>query len=502
MDAVISRPSDPVGSRRPNRPYRPGAGRVGSGASHAGQLATSVDMNEKKLGGTFKKPARRRRPESPSPAAPVLPTVEPSPATQHTPTAGPRGRELKPHPLKISCMIDDPQQATPDDLDYPGSGSSDDDSQVVDIDVDEVDRDPVHAEDALRYFGADFDVDGLVKRLNNETFIIPTFEPVNSEEMAGFEGFQRGLVWKKPQMDRFIESILLGYPVPGIFLVELSDRRYLVLDGQQRMTTLQAFKVGQWQSPRGKSKFSLRYVGDEFKGSTYDNLNPKAQRLFDNTFIQATIVVPKGTDGKRGVYSLFERINSGGTNLKPQQIRVALYAGVTVNFVRDLNQDENWREVFGPHNKDLKDHELILRALALMPVARGTKVFRPPMARYLNDYLEIYQDQLPPDAEGIRSRFERGALLLKEAQGRSALRLSGNQINAAHTDAVLVGLMTALGNANLDADAVRDALGRLTSSAAYRRAVAESTSHSEQVSLRIKLATRSFMGESLADEQG
>jgi len=401
-------------------------------------------------------------------------------------------------------MTDDVQQSISEDLEDSEGSSPDENSQVVDIDteVDEVDRDPVHAEDALRYFGADFDVDGLVKRLNNETFVIPTFEPLNSEEMAGFEGFQRGLVWKKPQMDRFIESILLGYPVPGIFLVELTDRRYLVLDGQQRMTTLQAFKTGFWRSPRGRSKFLLRYVGDEFKGSTYENLDSKAQRLFDNTFIQATIVVPKGPDGKRGVYSLFERINSGGTNLKPQQIRVALYAGITVNFIRDLNQDENWREVFGPHNKDLKDHELILRALSLMPVARGTKLFRPPMARYLNDYLEIYQDQLPPDVEGVRSRFERAALLLREAQGRAALRLRGTQINAAHTDAVLVGLMTALARADLEANEVGEALGRLIANEDYLRAVSESTSHSEQVGRRIKLATRAFMGEPLADEQG
>lgn len=200
------------------------------------------------------------------------------------------------------------------------------DSDVLDPETDDVDSMPVRADDALRYFGADFDVDGLVKRLDNGTFIIPTFEPLANDDIAGFEGFQRGLVWKKKQMDRFIESILLGYPVPGIFLVELADRRYLVLDGQQRLTTLQAFKRGTYRSIRGVSKFSLRYVGDEFKGHTYQNLEATQQRIFDNTFIQATIVVPKGAEGKRGVYSLFERINSGGTNLKPQQIRVALYA--------------------------------------------------------------------------------------------------------------------------------------------------------------------------------
>ncbi len=53
-----------------------------------------------------------------------------------------------------------------------------------------------------------------------------------------------GFVWRKPQMDRFIESLLLGFPIPGIMLVEQSDKRYLVLDGQQRIKTLAAFKKG------------------------------------------------------------------------------------------------------------------------------------------------------------------------------------------------------------------------------------------------------------------
>src|SRR5882757_2131145 len=174
----------------------------------------------------------------------------------------------------------DSQDAAPEalvDFEDPEESHVQVDSDVLDPEADDIDSTPVRAEDALRYFGADFDVDGLVKRLNNDTFIIPTFEPLAEDDIAGFEGFQRALVWKKKQMDRFIESILLGYPVPGIFLVELTDRRYLVLDGQQRLTTLQAFKQGYYLSGRGRSKFALRYVGDDFKGHTYENLDPPSQ---------------------------------------------------------------------------------------------------------------------------------------------------------------------------------------------------------------------------------
>ncbi|MGW4435916.1 DUF262 domain-containing protein [Streptomyces sp. NPDC004596] len=400
-------------------------------------------------------------------------------------------------------MAEEPAAAEPDEYEDPSESEVPEDSGVDDSEAGQVEPEPVRAEDALRYFGADFDVDGLVKRLDNGTFIIPTFEPLAEDDIAGFEGFQRGLVWKKKQMDRFIESILLGYPVPGIFLVELSDRRYLVLDGQQRLSTLQAFTHGKYWTNAGARKFSLRYVGKDTSGYTYDTLEPKDRRLFDNTFIQATIVVPKGTEGRRGVYSLFERINSGGTNLKPQQIRVALYAGATVNFVRDLNQDPNWRAMFGGHNRDLKDHELILRAIALIPAGRGSQSFRPPMAQFLNNYLELYQDELPPDHEGIRDRFTRAVALLNEGvEEGGALRIKGTQVNAAHTDAVLVGLMAALENgAAHTPESVAAALSRLKADTRYQTAVAESTSHADQVKLRIRLATEAFQGEPLGAEQ-
>ena len=87
----------------------------------------------------------------------------------------------------------------------------------------------------VSYSGQDFDIAGLVRRMGTEDILIPTFGHEDSRiETAGF---QRSFVWRRPQMDRFIESLLLGYPIPGIFLVRQADRRYLVLTGQQRLKT-------------------------------------------------------------------------------------------------------------------------------------------------------------------------------------------------------------------------------------------------------------------------
>jgi hypothetical protein len=85
----------------------------------------------------------------------------------------------------------------------------------------------------LTYFGTDFDVHGLVRRLNQGEIIVPNFDP-DVPTGSGVEGFQRRFVWQRYQMDRFVESILLEYPVPEIFLVQQPDKKMLVLDGQQR----------------------------------------------------------------------------------------------------------------------------------------------------------------------------------------------------------------------------------------------------------------------------
>ncbi|MGW8972682.1 DUF262 domain-containing protein [Streptomyces platensis] len=387
-----------------------------------------------------------------------------------------------------------------DDAEDPEESTVAEVSDVVDPDADGVDAEPARAEEALRYFGADFDVDGLVRRLENETFIIPTFEPLAEAETEGYEGFQRGLVWKKKQMDRFVESVLLGYPVPGIFLVELPSRRYLVLDGQQRMTTLHSFRHGKYPVKGGLRRFSLRYVGTAYKNLTYADLPSELRLLFDNTFIQATIVVPRGEAGKKAVYALFERINSGGTNLRPQQIRVALFAGDAVNFVRELNSNADWRMLFGPHTRDLKDHELILRALSLLETVRGSKTFKPPMAKFLNEYLSAYADTPPSDAGEIRQEFTEACRLLREANP-GALKLGGRQVNAAHTDAVLVGLMVAISEGiSIGVEQVRDALDSLVNNAQYRKAVSESTSHADQVKARIRYSIAAFEGDPVADE--
>ncbi len=243
----------------------------------------------------------------------------------------------------------------------------------------------------VSYSGTDFDVEGLVRRLSRGDVVIPSFG--HGDPTLEVAGFQRGFVWRRPQMDRFIESLLLGFPIPGIILVQQVDKRYLVLDGQQRLRTLRAFYDGL----HNKKEFVLENVAKEYKGLTYKSLTPELKRQLDNTFIQATIVKTDGSKNSlEAIYQVFERLNSGGTQLTPHEIRIALYPGAFVELLARVNGLSEWRELYGAKSPRLRDQELILRIFALY-------VNSP---NYLQDYSEprVMEKKNNPRAASYASR--------------------------------------------------------------------------------------------------
>jgi len=337
----------------------------------------------------------------------------------------------------------------------------------------------------VSYSGTDFDAEGLVRRLKRGDIVIPNFG--HGEEGIELAAFQRGFVWSKPQMDRFIESLLLGYPIPGIMLVQQTDKRYLVLDGQQRLKTLQAFYAG----VHAGKVFVLDNVADEYKGLTYEQLLPEQRRTLDNTFIQATIV---RTDGSResleSIYQVFERLNSGGTQLTPHEIRIALYPGPFVELLGTLNNKDGWRQIYGRRSPRLRDHEVILRILALY--VRSEEYFRP-LKKFLNDFLGDHRDLAKLPVAELTHLFSEATTALSEADARNVLRRSGQRINAALLEAVVVAAMRrAAKSRDMSAVAIRQALTELISNPDISRSTTISTATEENLRSRLEAASTAF----------
>lgn len=342
-----------------------------------------------------------------------------------------------------------------------------------------------HQAGPVNYSGTDFDVEGLVRRLDRNDIVIPSFG--HGDPTLEVAGFQRGFVWRRSQMDRFIESLLLGFPIPGIILVQQPDRRYLVLDGQQRLRTLAAFYSG----VHAGSEFALKNVADVFKGLTYKTLDPEARRQLDNTFIQATIVKTDGSpESLESVYQVFERLNSGGTQLTPHEIRIALYPGRFVDFLASLNDEPQWRALYGKRSPRVRDQELILRIIALFDSAHE---YSRPLKSFLNNFLGKHRQMVDLDDEVIRDLFLRAATLLNETRGKNAIRYKSSQVNAAFAEAVFVATMKQLkADSTLTTQDIETALDHLDNNDDMRAAISGSTADEEKLRQRLKAASDAF----------
>lgn len=334
-------------------------------------------------------------------------------------------------------------------------------------------------------YGADYPVDGLVKRLEQEDIVVPLFNmpPVPGQQAVGF---QREFVWTRSQCDRFIESLLLGLPVPGIFLVKESSGRLLVLDGQQRLRTLQYFYSGLIQ---GK-EFALDNVQQKWRGRTYKTLEVDDRRRLDDSIIHATIVrQDEPSDDLSSVYLVFERLNSGGTFLQPQEIRVALYHGKFATLLSSLNENESWRALYGKKSARLKDLELILRFFALYYQAKS---YKRPMKEFLNRYMASNINLPSGTEETFLALFRDTTEVIHKYIGVRAFRLKA-AINAAVVDSIMVGVARRIASqAVSNPEDFKTAYDSLLQDAEYLKTIGRSTADEEFVRLRLERSTNAF----------
>ena len=222
---------------------------------------------------------------------------------------------------------------------------------------------------SISSFGVDYPVETLVSRMRSELFYIPDF--------------QRQFVWSQNQSSRFVESLLLGLPVPGIFLFkEPETGRHLVIDGQQRLKSLLFFCDGLFKG----REFRLTGLESEWEGQTHITLSDADRARLADAVIHATVFkqdLPQ--NDINSVYEVFERINTGGSKLSSQEIRSCICHGNFNDFLHRLNENEDWRAIFGPKSKRLRDVETILRFLAFY---EDQDTYSSPMKHFLNDYMK------------------------------------------------------------------------------------------------------------------
>lgn len=340
--------------------------------------------------------------------------------------------------------------------------------------VDETAKDDFDAAGAFHIFsyGADYTVDLLVKRLQTKAFVIPPF--------------QREYVWTQPQASRFIESLLLGLPVPGIFVAkEGGTARHLVVDGQQRLKTLKCFFEGCFQ---GRS-FKLQGVDERWRGKTIDELNKDDRQRLDDSIIHTTVFKQEKPDDNASVYFVFERLNTGGAKLYPQEIRSCISPGKFIDLLKDINGNATWRKLFGPKSKRQKDQELILRFLAFLHMREQ---YERPMREFLNEFTRRHRNLDDSLCSQFKREFFDTVEVAYKALDKRAFRPQSS-LNAAVFDSVMVGLAKRLESGQLtDLARLQAAYDNLLQKSSFQDAYSMGTSDVDSVRTRFDMAEKAF----------
>ena len=307
--------------------------------------------------------------------------------------------------------------------------------------------------------------------------------------------YQRKYVWKVEQASKLIESFLMGLPVPQVFLYVNSDDQLEVIDGQQRLMSVKYFLDGYFgeADDRGRRQvFRLKDLAErsEFNGKTFADLPSKDQRRFRNSTLRAiNIKQLKPSLRNDSVFHIFERLNTGGTQLKPQEIRNAVYRGNIVAELTKLNDTSGWRQILGISrpDKNQKDVELILRLFALFEVWSS---YEKPMLRFLNKAMDHERAFDSNRANTFSKRFPDAVRTVNDAIQRP-FRPRG-VINSAVLEAVMV---TLLENPQIDSEALRDRYPLLFGTQEFLTAITGGTTDTLVLKTRLSTARQVLLGD-------
>lgn len=257
--------------------------------------------------------------------------------------------------------------------------------------------------------------------------------------------FQRNFVWDIKQSSLLIESFLLGLPIPQVFFYADEENKNLVIDGQQRILStlffLEGF-FGEETTQGNRTVFRLAGLDEKspFFNKRYVDLDEPHQRKLRSAPLRAVIIRQlKPVKDSTSVYHIFERLNTGGTPLKPQEIRNCVFRGRLIDLLRELNELPTWRKIIGKKHLDKhqKDVELILRVFALF---RSVNDYEKPMKEFLNRCMKKERNADSERVADFKKRFGDACEFILKTLGNKPFHVRG-PLNSSVLDSALCVVM-------------------------------------------------------------
>lgn len=313
------------------------------------------------------------------------------------------------------------------------------------------------------------------------------------EEIIIDPDFQRLFRWDIYQRTRFIESILIGIPIPPIFVAEDENGRWELVDGLQRISTIFSF-FGILRTMPDKNSWIMCKgdIAKDLENLACKDLPLKFQLNIKRASCRVEIIKWNSAFDMR--YELFNRLNTGGSELTDQEIRNAIFRGVSKEFnafLRRCAEIPEFVSLVQPTERQLEQlymDELVLRFASLYDFKEELS---DNISQHMTNYMRIAVTQ-PEKIQDIEKVFKETVRILSPI-GRETFRGTNNVFSTSLFDCVTIGISKYISRyANERTDIIIQKINDLKQSGNFKKASGSASASKSRIIKRIEVADEIF----------
>jgi len=298
--------------------------------------------------------------------------------------------------------------------------------------------------------------------------------------------FQRNFVWKAKQKSMFIESIILNFPLPPFYLNQDKEGKLIIIDGLQRTTTLIEFL---------DNKFALSDLEalPDYNGKFFLKLPTEIQTKIEDKKLLLYILKP--TTPTVVIYDMFNRINTGGTQLNRQEVRNCIFKGESTRLLKKLAEEDVFKKAidFGISDNRMKAREAILRYLAFK--IKDYRTYNGDMSEFIEDAMTQINQMDKKKIDNLEADFKRVMQTTFNLFGINNFRIPSDKTRGLINIAILESVSLFFSNVDdkfiaKHKSSIKRNFNLLIKDPRYIDAVRFSTGTKHRVSKRFELATK------------
>lgn len=361
------------------------------------------------------------------------------------------------------------------------------------------------------------------RRVSTDRLDISFGELINlykNNELVIRPEYQRLFRWTNKQKTALVESILLSIPIPPIFVSEDKEGIWELIDGLQRVSTFISF-FGELQRNISEIEYSIQEDEDEelspeeeqlrqekignkwtldpggiiesLEGFNIDTLPGSLKINLKRAVCRVEIL--RGDSSTSMKYELFKRLNSGGSKLKPQEIRNAIFRGIDTRLnelLLKLSQDirfQNLTKLSNAKKQELYDQELILRFIAFLNNAENVN---DNTENYLNDFMESAVSDPDFDYETYDNQFIEVLDILTSLNNDSIFRNARNLFVPAEFEGITIGIAQNIERFRNDNELLKEKINELKEDTDFRRFSGSASNSKSRIRTRLSRVQEIF----------